>query len=126
MKSLIRQKLGHKIFNNYVPAGSDDAKALADAVLPGEYEILELVGQSGNENVSGGYKKYTVMLKDDTSHKSTYLNIVVSQAKTSTDIRSALTGKTFNGVKADRVIVLNEIIYDVASSGDNGNSSSGG
>lgn len=118
--SMIRQKLGNKTFNNYVPANSTDAQALADAVLPGEYEILELVGETGTETVSGGYKKYTVMLKDDTTHKSTYLNIVVGQGKTSSDIRNALTGKTFNGVKADRVIVLNEIKYSVAdTSGSN-------
>jgi len=119
--SMIRQKLGNKTFVNYVPADADNAKAFADGVLPGEYEVFQLVGETGNETVSGGYKKYTVMLKDEETHKSTYLNIVVPLGKTSSDIRSALLGKTFNGVKADRVIVLNEVDYEVTSdSGDSG------
>ena len=121
--SMIRQKLGNKTFNNYVPADSDSAKAFADAVLVGEYEILELVGESGSDSVANGYKKYTIMLKDETTHKSTYLNIVVGLGKTSTDIRNALLGKTFNGVKADKVIVLNERDYSVASSGSSGSGS---
>ena len=123
--SMIRQKLGNKTFNNYVPADSDNAKAFADAVIVGEYEVLELVGEAGNDTVTGGYKKYTVMIKDETTHKSTYLNLVVGLGKTSTDIRNALLGKTFNGVKADKVIVLNERDYSVASS-DSGGSGSGG
>ena len=112
---MIRQKLGSKTFTSYVPADDENAKALADAVLPGEYEILKLVGESGSDTVTGGYRKYTVMLKDDETHKSTYLNIVVSQGKTSTEVRSALLGKTFNGVKADRVIVLNERVVTIAN-----------
>ena len=114
--SMIRQKLGNKTFNNYVPADADNAKALADGVLVGEYEVLELVGEAGSDNVAGGYKKYTVMIKDETTHKSTYLNLVVGLGKESSDIRSALLGKTFNGVKADKVIVLNEREYSLASS----------
>jgi len=113
--SMIRQKLGNKTFVNYVPADDENAKALAEAVLPGEYEILKLVGESGSDTVTGGYKKFTVMLKDEETHKSTYLNIVVPQGKNSDDIRNALLGKTFNGVKADRVVVLNERKITIAS-----------
>lgn len=117
---MIRQRLGDRTFNNYVPANSTDAQAFADALLPGEYEVFELVGESGTDNVTGGYKKYTVMIKDETTYKSTYLTIVVPISKSSTEIRNALIGKTFNGVKADRVIVLNERevgIVDTTSSG---------
>ena len=118
--SMIRQKLGNKTFTSYVPADDEATATLADAVLPGEYQIFKLIGETGSDTVAGGYKKYTVMLKDDSNYKSMYINIVVSQSKNSTDIRSALLGKTFNGVKADKVIVLNEREYVIASdnSGD--------
>jgi hypothetical protein len=112
--SMIRQKLGKKTFNNYVPAGADDAKALVDAVMPGEYEIFEKVGESGTETVSDGYKKFTVMLRSEETHQKTYLNLVVPNAKNETDIKSALSGKTVNGVKADVVYVMNEIDYKVS------------
>jgi hypothetical protein len=121
--SMIRQKLGNKIFTCYVPADDENAKALADGVLPGEYQVFKLVGESGSDTVSDGYKKYTVMLKDEESHKSTYLTIVVPKTKNSSDIRNALLGKTFNTVKADKVIVLNEREYTIASS-DSGDSGS--
>ena len=112
--SMIRQKLGKKILVNYVPSDADNAKALVDAVMPGEYEIFEKVGESGTETVSGGYKKFTVMLRDDETHKKTYLNLVVPNSKNETDIKTALSGKTINGVKADAVYVMNEIIYKVS------------
>jgi len=114
-KSMIRNKLGSKTFVTYVPADDTVAKTFADSVLDGEYEIFSFVGETGSEEVTGGYKKYTVMLKDDTAKLSTYLNIVVPQTKNSNDIITALTGVTINGVKADRVIVLNEIDYTIAS-----------
>jgi len=111
---MIKNKLGQKVFTSYVPAGDEEAKAFADSFLVGEYEIFKKIGESGSDVVTGGYKKFTIMLKDDDAKLSTYLNVVVPQGKSSTDIRNALLGKTFNGVKADRVIVLNERKYTIA------------
>jgi hypothetical protein len=119
--SMIRQKLGNRTLTNYVPAGDEEAKALADAVLPGEYEIFTKVGESGSDVVAGGYKKFTVMIKNEGGLK-TYFNIVTSQSKTSTDVINALKGKTFDTVKADVVYVLNErdyIIADTSGGGSN-------
>ena len=111
--SMIRQKLGNLTLTSYVPASDENAKALADAVLPGKYEIFTKIGESGNETVTGGYKKFTVMVKNESGLK-TYFNIVTSQSKTSTDVINALKGKTFNTVKADTVYVLNERDYTIA------------
>ena len=119
--SMIRQKLGNKVFTNYVPADDTDAKALADSVLPGEYEIFTKVGESGSDTVTAGDRKYTIMVKDDTDLK-TYFNIVTPVSKTSSDVISALQGKTFNGVKADVVYVLNE--REVTFADDSGSGSS--
>ena len=121
--SMIRQKLGNKTFTSYVPATYENAKALADAVLPGEYEILTKVGESGSDIVSGGYRFWTVMIKNDADLK-TYLTFVAPLGKSSNDIITALKGKTFNGVKADNVIVINSRTVNIAGSDDSGSGSS--
>ena len=123
--SMIRQKLGNTVFTKYVPADDTAAKSLADGVLPGEYEIFTKVRESGSDNVTDGYKKFTVMVKSEGGLK-TYFSIVTSLSKTSTDVINALKGKTFDTVKADTVYVLNEREYTIGSSdsGDSGDSGS--
>jgi hypothetical protein len=104
--SMIRQRLGNKTFTSYVPADDENAKALAEAVLPGEYEILTKVGESGSDVVTGGYRFWTVMIKNDADLK-TYLSFVAPLSKNSNDVINALKGKIFNSVKADNVVVIN-------------------
>ena len=104
--SMIRQRLGNKTFTSYVPATDENAKALAEAVLPGEYEILTKVGESGSDVVTGGYRFWTVMIKNDADLK-TYLSFVAPLSKNSNDVINALKGKIFNSVKADNVVVIN-------------------
>jgi hypothetical protein len=118
--SMIRQRLGNKTFTSYVPATDENAKALADAVLPGEYEILTKVGESGSETVSDGYRHWVVMIKNENDVK-TYLSFVSPLNKDSNDVISALKGKTFNGVKADEVVIINSRTIQLASS-DSGDS----
>jgi len=119
--SMIRQKLGNKTFTNYVPATDENAKYFADALLPGEYQILTKVGENGNDTVSDGYRIYSVMIKDENDLK-TYLTFAAPLNKTSDDIIEALKGKTFNDVKADKVVVINSRTINLASndSGDSG------
>ncbi|NPA44156.1 MAG: hypothetical protein GXO49_01340 [Chlorobi bacterium] len=122
--SMIRQKLGTKTFTSYVPAGDEDAKAFADAVMPGEYEILAKTGESGSDSVTES-RKWTLMLRNDETHEKTYLTFFAPLSKSSKDIKEALTGKTFNGVKADTIVVLHSRKYQFASndSSDDGSSS---
>ena len=121
--SMIRQKLGNKTFTNYVPAGADDAKSFADSFLPGEYEILEKVGESGSDTATEA-RFYSVMLRNEESHEKTYLSFYAKSNKADSDVISALKGKTFNGVKADTVIILNarKVVY--SSSDDSGDTGS--
>ena len=114
--SMIRQKLGNKTFTSYVPATDENAKAFAEALLPGEYEILTKVGESGSDNVTDGYKVFTVMIESDETHDKTYLTFVSKLSKTSDDVISGLKGKTFNGVKADKVVVINSRTVTLATS----------
>jgi len=117
-KSMIRQTLGDKSFTSYVPAGADEAKALAEAVMPGKIEIFQMVGETGSDNVTDGYKKYTVMVQNEESGDKTYFNLVVPLKKSASDIQEALKGKTFNGVKADIVYVFGEVLHKIDSDSD--------
>ena len=120
--SMIRQRLGNKTFTSYVPATAEAAKSFAEALLPGEYEILEKIGENGNDNVTDGYKIFTVMIESDETHDKTYLTFVSKIGKTSDDVIAGLKGKTFNGVKADKVVVINsrKVTLATSDSGDSG------
>ena len=121
--SMIRQKLGNKVFTSYVPASDTDAKNFAEALLPGEYEVLSKVGETGNDNVTDGYRIWSVMIKSSETDTKTYLTFATPLNKTSKDIISALTGKTYNDVKADEVVIINARAVQFASnSDDSGNS----
>ena len=45
-----------------------------------------------------------LIIKNTAGYK-TYLNIACKSSKTESDIYTALTGKTFNGVKADNIAI---------------------
>jgi len=121
--SMIRQKLGSKVFTTYVPATDENAKNFAEALLPGEYEVLARVGENGSDNVTDGYVVWSVMVKDVNDLK-TYLTFATSLNKSGDDIISALKGKTFNNVKADEVVIINSRSVNLASSSDSGDSGS--
>jgi len=116
---MVRQKLGTKTFTNYFPADDENAKAFADALMPGEYEILKKVGESGSDTATDA-KFFSVMLRNEESHEKTYLSFYAKSNKTTNDVISALKGKTFNGVKADTVIILKarKIVFSTDDSGD--------
>lgn len=121
--SMIRQKLGKKVFTSYVPASDTDAKNFAEALLPGEYEVLSKVGETGNDNVTDGYRIWSVMIKSSETDTKTYLTFATPLNKTSKDIISALKGKTYNDVKADEVVVINARAVQFSSGSDNNSNS---
>jgi hypothetical protein len=108
--SMIRQKLGNKVFTNYVPADDTNAKEFADNVMVGEYDILTKISENGSDNVTESMK-WTLMLRNDETHEKTYLNFYSPISKDENDIREALLSKTFNGVKVDSVVVIGARSY---------------
>ena len=104
--SILVNKLGNRRFTSYLPATAQNAQDLAN-LLDGEWELYERKSSVGNDVVSGEYKHATIMLRDETTKKKIYLRCYIKGTKTEDDIVTALKGKTFNGVKADVVYVLN-------------------
>lgn len=103
--SMIKQKLGSKVLTMYVPAGAVEAQAFADAVLDGETRVLEQISSTGTD-VANTARYVNVMIQDATSQSKAYLKFIIASTKHEGDVISALAGKTFNGVKADKVVVI--------------------
>ena len=104
-KCMIRNKLGSKVLTSYVPAGNVAAQAFADAVLDGETEVYEQTSETGTDSATTG-EYVNVMIQDETSQSKAYLKFIIKSTKHEGDVISALEGKTFNGVKADKVVII--------------------
>mgnify|MGYP006995704037 CR=1 FL=1 len=48
----------------------------------------------------------SVMIQQDSDNAKTYLNLVLKATKDEVDLFPALQGKTFNGVKADKIVII--------------------
>ena len=116
-KSVVVNKLGNRRFTMYIPSTAQNANDFLN-LLDGEWDIYELQSSEGNETVSGEYKHCTVMIQDETTHKKQYMSFYMKATKNEDDVVSALQGRTFNGIKADVVYVLN--LTWLGSSSDNG------
>ena len=102
-KTLVKNKLGAKTHSFSLPCDDTVASAFCASVLDGEYVGYAHVGTTGSD-VATGYNMVELMIKNDAGLK-TYLNVAAKASKTEADIYTALTGKTFNGVKADNIAI---------------------
>ena len=103
-QSLIRNKLGSKNVNIYVPAGDAEAATFAAAVLDGTYDVLELTTTAGSDVVTEA-EDVTIFYEEEATRKRSYLRFLAKSTKSEMDIITALVGKTFNGIKADKVVI---------------------
>ncbi len=105
MKSMIRNKLGEKTLTMYVPSGSTEAQAFADAVLDGETSVFEQTSQSGTDVATQG-RSVNVMIQNEASGAKDYLRFIIKMSKHEGDVITALLGKTINGITIDKVVVI--------------------
>ena len=104
-KSLIRNQLGEKVYSIYLPCGNGEAQSFADGVLEGTYAVLELSETSGSDQVVEA-EDVTVFYEEEETGKRGYLRLIVKSSKSEEDIINALVGKTYNGIKADKVVII--------------------
>ena len=104
-QSLIRNQVGDKVHNLYVPAGDVEAKDFADGVLEGTYAVLALSSTAGSDAVTEA-EDVTVFYEEEATGKRSYLRFLAKSTKSEEDIISALVGKTYNGIKADKVVII--------------------
>ena len=105
MKTMITQKLGEKTITNYIPANASDALAFAGAVMDGELTAYSASAPTGSDQASSSFAT-TVMIQQDSNNEKAYLNLVLKSTKDELDLFPALQGKTFNGVKADKIVMI--------------------
>lgn len=113
-RSMIRNQIGEKIQTLYVPMSSSNAADFAEAMLQGTYKIYEEASKVGSDATVVAAKEVTLQLQDNSTHKKTYLRFIAKQNKSIQDISTALIGKTFNGVKVDRVVVTSHKLHTFA------------
>lgn len=104
-KSMIKNTLGTKVLTMYVPSGSTEAQAFADAVLDGETKVYEQLSEAGTDTATTA-RYVNVMIQQDSTGSKVYMKFIIKTSKHEGDVISALQGKTFNGVKADKVVVI--------------------
>jgi len=98
---------------------SDAATALGicGTLFGGKVEIFEEstgVTVSEPELVAVGCKLIKVALINETSDKSTFLQMYVKSTVSALDVINNLMGKTIDGVKAEKVNIISSVSYAVA------------
>lgn len=105
MKSMIRNKVGNKTFTLYVPASHTNAQAFADAVLDGESIVFSQGSVTGTGVGVVSYRDVSLMIQNNTTGQKAYLGFAIKSNKNEDDVISALLNKTFNGVKAEKIVI---------------------
>lgn len=103
-KTLIKNKLGAKTHTFNLPCDDTVASTFCAEMLDGEYVGYAQTSVTGTDTATP-YNNVSLMIKNDAGLKA-YLNLAVKSTKTEADIYTALSGKTFNGVKADNISIL--------------------
>ena len=103
-KCIIKNKLGNKTHTFTLPCDDTVASAFCASMLDGEYVGYVETSKVGTD-VATPYNEVSLMIKNLLGVK-TYLNLAVKSTKSEDDIYTALTGKTYNGVKADNISIL--------------------
>lgn len=104
MKSIVRNKIGQRVYSFALPCTDAKATAFANEFLDGEFQILAEKDVEGSDK-KVPYTEVTVMVKNSSGLK-TYLSLAVQATKSEDEIYATLVGKTFNGVKADEMAII--------------------
>lgn len=107
MKCLIKNALGDKIVNHYVPMNATNAESFASKYLEGTYKVFEELGSIGSDTGVVSANAVTIFVSDTTTGKKAYLRFIASATKNETEIRSALMGLTIDGFVVDKVSIIN-------------------
>lgn len=106
MKCLIQNALGNVVHNNYVPMSAANAATFAGKYFVGTWKVLEGQPPVGTDNAIALAYDAKVFVKNSTTGVNGYLNMIVKQTVSDTDIKTALTGLTINGAVIDHVSII--------------------
>lgn len=106
MKSMIKNALGDKVINHYVPMTGANALLLAEAVLDGTYKVFEQTSNTGSDVGVTSANMVRVQVENIASGKKAYFSFIGKATKSTDDIRAVLNGLTVNGVIVDKVTFI--------------------
>jgi len=105
MKAIIRNLFDNKVNTFSVPAGAAAAQAFADGALDSVYEIYHTPVAVGSDVVAS-YNSATI-IGENLAGAKVYIDVNVKSTVSSEDIIGAVATKTFDGVKFDKVSIIN-------------------
>ena len=103
-KILVRNKLGQKTLGFNLPADSTTAETFCSTFLDGEYIGYTTTSESGTDTATT-YNDVRMQISNTAGYKA-YLNFCAKSSMSETDIYAALVGNTFNGVEADKLVII--------------------
>lgn len=103
-KTLIKNKLGAKTSTFNLPCDDTVAATFCADMLEGEYVGYAETSKIGTD-APKPYNLVSVVISNALNLK-TYLSLAVKAGKSEEDIYTALTGLTFNGVKAENISII--------------------
>lgn len=106
-KSLIKNALGEKMVNNYLPMNASNAITFAQNYLEGTWKVYSSTAETGSDTGVASANDVNVFLTDTTSGKKAYLRFIANATKNETEIRTALIGLTIDGFIVDKVSIIN-------------------
>lgn len=106
MKVLVKNALGDKMVNSYLPMTVANAQTLIEDVCEGTWAIYEEMSVSGTDvGVTIAYDTQ-VQVRNSTTNKKAYLRFIAKSTQNPDSIQTALTGLTVNGILIDEVVII--------------------
>lgn len=106
MKVLVKNALGDKMVNSYLPMTVANAQTLIEDVFEGTWSIYEEMSVSGTDvGVTIAYDTQ-VQVRNSTTNKKAYLRFIAKSTQNPDSIQTALTGLTVNGILVDEVVII--------------------
>lgn len=103
-KVLIKNTINGRTYTFALPCSGAEAKTFCDNALEGTYVVLFRGSEAGNSN-EPSVIEYTITGKSQAGHKATF-SFYSKPSIDEAQIKTALAGKTFNGVKFDDIYII--------------------
>ena len=103
-KVLIKNTINGRTYTFALPCRGSEAQTFCDNALEGTYVILSRGSEAGNSN-EPSVIEYTITGKSQAGHKATF-SFYSKPSIDEAQVKTALAGKTFNGVKFDDIYII--------------------
>ena len=103
-KVLIKNTINWRTYTFALPCSGAEAKTFCDNALEGTYVVLFRGSEAGNSN-EPSVIEYTITGKSQAGHKATF-SFYSKPSIDEAQVKTALAGKTFNGVKFDDIYII--------------------